>query len=99
MNLQAIREKVKSHLRLVFLSFVFFVGTTFISVVFIWLTSVFGKETVLDFNLGATIIGSFVGQVVLLLAMSLISRIFREQRKDIAKEIIETIDKINDDEE
>lgn len=99
MNLDALKQSVRERARLAFLSFLFFIGTTLISVLIVWLPSFWNPKAKLSFNLGSTIIGSFMGQITLLMAMSMISEIFRREREDIAKEIIEGIDKLNEDEE
>ena len=75
------KEGLKRRARLAALSFLFLVVTTFVSVFSMyspnWLWP--EKYAVSVIDLGSAILGSFMGQVTLLVAMSLISRIIKQE--------------------
>jgi len=95
MNLEKLRDTLKDRVTLICLSFLFFMGTTIISVMIVYLPSWMYPEKYQVFNLGSTVVGSFMGQVTLLIAMSLISAIYG---KDMDQKVIEHIQDLRTEE-
>jgi hypothetical protein len=82
-KIEDLKEAIRSRTRLTALSFLFLVGTTFVSVFSMYLPNWLwpDKYAVSVIDLGSAILGSFMGQVTLLVAMSIISRMFK--KKDV----------------
>jgi len=82
-KIENVKEALKSRARLAALSFLFLVVTTFVSVFSMyspnWLWP--DKYAVSVIDLGSAILGSFMGQVTLLVAMSMISWILKTKDK------------------
>ena len=84
-RLEKLKEAIKSRVRLTALSFLFLVGTTFVSCFCLYLPNWLWPHKYTAFDLGSTIAGSFMGQVTLLVAMSIISVLFKkeDESKDV----------------
>jgi len=78
-RLEKLKEAIKSRARLTALSFLFLVGTTFVSCFCLYLPNWLWPHKYTAFNLGSTIAGSFMGQVTLLVAMTIISILFKKE--------------------
>jgi len=80
-KIENVKEAIRSRARLTALSCLFLVMTTFVSVFSMFLPNWLwpNKYAVSTIDLGSAILGSFMGQVTLLVAMSIISRIFKKK--------------------
>ena len=80
-KIEDLKEAIRSRARLTALSFLFLTSTTFVSVFLVFLPNWLwpDKYAVSVIDLGSAILGSFMGQVTLLVAMSLISRIIKQE--------------------
>ena len=95
-RLENLKETMKERARLAALSTLFLMVTTFVSCFCIYLPYWFwpDKYAITTFDLGSMIVGSFMGQVTLLMAMSMISRIFKkeDEPEDIPAQLNEVTD-------
>jgi len=80
-KIEDLKEAIRSRARLTALSFLFLASTTFVSVFSMYLPNWLwpNKYAVSVIDLGSAILGSFMGQVTLLVAMSIISRMFKKK--------------------
>ena len=76
---EILKEAIKDHVRLVALSVLFLGGTTFLGVLLVYLT---GPEKYTNFDLMSAVMGSFMGQVTLLLSMNIIAAFFKEEESE-----------------
>ena len=74
-RIEKLKDAIKDRVRLVALSALFLGCTTFASTLFFYLT---GPEKYPNFDLISVIIGSLMGQVTLLLSMTIITAFFKK---------------------
>lgn len=68
-------EYLKQNLWMIFLCLIFLMVTTFVSMILIYVpTWISPKITLVDFKIGTALLGSIMGQVTLLIAISFILR-------------------------
>ena len=98
-KIEDLKEAIRSRARLTALSFLFLTSTTFVSVFSVFLPNWLwpDKYAVSAIDLGSAILGSFMGQVTLLVAMSIISRIFKtKDEPDLVPERLTDIQDLPD---
>ena len=93
-KIEKIKEAIKERIRLILLSVLFLFVTTFVSCFGLYLPHWYWPTKYMPFDLGSTIAGSFMGQVILLIAISMISRIFK--KPDEPEELPAELDGIRD---
>lgn len=76
-NFESIVNDVKHRLRMGFISALFLMGTTLVSLICIALPMISNPERLKTFDVGSVIVGSIMGQVVLLIAISVIPELMR----------------------
>ena len=77
-RIEKLKEAIKERMRLILLSALFLLVTTFVSCFCLFLPVWLWPHKYTAYDLGSTIIGSFMGQVILLVAMSVISILFKK---------------------
>ncbi|MBA7491606.1 hypothetical protein ES702_02154 [subsurface metagenome] len=75
-RIEKLKVAIKDRFRLTALSVLFLGITTFVSVLFVYLT---GPENYTAFDLISVIIGSVMGQVTLLMSMNIIAVLFKKE--------------------
>lgn len=98
-KIENLKEAIRSRMRLAALSCLFLTSTIFVSVFSMYLPNWLwpNKYAVSTIELGSAILGSFMGQVTLLVAMSIISRIFKkEDEPDLLPERLTDIQDLPD---
>ena len=75
-RVEAFLESVKPSLRMMGLCFLFLTVTTFVSVTMIYVPTWISPDIVMvDFSLKSAILGSFFGEVTILMAINIIGRL------------------------
>ncbi|MBA7491315.1 hypothetical protein ES702_01860 [subsurface metagenome] len=73
---KAFFESLKPRLRMIGLCFLFLTGTTFVSVSMIYLPTWISPDVfMIDFSLKSAILGSFFGQVTILMSIEIVGRL------------------------
>ena len=81
-RVEAFFESVKPRLRMMGLCFLFLTGTTFVSISLIYAPTWISPDIfMVDFSLKSAILGSFFGQVTILVAISIIGRLKANESK------------------
>lgn len=75
-RIENLKVAIKDRIRLIALSALFLGGTTLVGVLFVYLTS---PEKYTRFDLMSAVMGSFMGQVALLLSMNIVSVFFKKE--------------------
>ncbi len=75
-RVKAFFESLKPRMKVMGYCFLFLMGTTFVSVIMIYLPTLISPDIFMaDFHLTSAILGSFFGQVTILMAISTIGRL------------------------
>ncbi len=93
-RIEKLKEAMKERIRLILLSALFLLVTTFVSCFGLYLPNWLWPHKYTAFDLGSTIIGSFFGQVTLLTTMSIINIFFK--KPDEPEELPAELDGIRD---
>ena len=77
-------ESLKPRLRLAGLCAIFMMGTTFFSLVLIYVPTMLSNKILLtELHLGSAILGSIMGQVTLLIAISMVGVLIEKREKPL----------------